>query len=44
MWLNLLSYLETTGLKPKSLKIVCIGGSAASRAMIDAFELKWVQG
>ncbi len=40
VWLNLLSYMEANGLTFKSLKTVCIGGSAAPRSMIDAFEKK----
>jgi acyl-CoA synthetase (AMP-forming)/AMP-acid ligase II len=38
VWLMLLQYLESTGKKISSLKRVVIGGSAAPRSMIAAFE------
>ncbi|GAB4146015.1 MAG: 3-(methylthio)propionyl-CoA ligase [Sphingomonadales bacterium] len=40
VWLGLLAYLEETGARLSSLKNVVIGGAAAPRAMIDAFERK----
>ena len=42
VWMNLLAYMEANGLRPSAaLKSVCIGGSAAPRSMIDAFEIKY---
>ncbi|MDE3116761.1 MAG: AMP-binding protein, partial [Pseudomonadota bacterium] len=41
VWLALLQYLETTGKTLPHLKRVVIGGSAAPRAMIEAFETKY---
>ena len=41
VWLNLLQYLEANNLKLPYLKRVLIGGSAAPRAMIEAFETKY---
>ncbi|MDE3116341.1 MAG: AMP-binding protein, partial [Pseudomonadota bacterium] len=41
VWLALLQYLETTGKTLSHLKRVVIGGSAAPRAMIEAFETKY---
>ena len=38
VWLMLLQYLEKTGKRLEHLKRVVIGGSAAPRSMIDAFE------
>jgi len=38
VWLMLLQYLEATGKKLSTLKRVVIGGSAAPRSMIAAFE------
>jgi fatty-acyl-CoA synthase len=38
VWLMLLQYLEKTGKTLEHLKRVVIGGSAAPRSMIDAFE------
>ena len=38
IWLALLEYLERTGRKLPYLKAVTIGGAAAPRAMIEAFE------
>ncbi len=41
VWLALLDYLEKTGKTLPDLKRVIIGGSAAPRAMIEAFETKY---
>ena len=41
VWLALLDYLEKTGKTIPDLKRVIIGGSAAPRAMIEAFEKKY---
>jgi len=41
VWLALLDYLEKTGKTLPDLKRVVIGGSAAPRAMIEAFEKKY---
>jgi fatty-acyl-CoA synthase len=38
VWLNLLQYLDQSGLKLSHLKRVCIGGAAAPRALIERFE------
>ena len=38
VWLMLLQYLESSGKKLERLERVVIGGSAAARSMIDAFE------
>mmetsp|Transcript_16399 Transcript_16399/g.48865 ORF Transcript_16399/g.48865 Transcript_16399/m.48865 type:complete len:344 (+) Transcript_16399:830-1861(+) len=39
VWLNLLAFMEQRRLSFSTLKMVAIGGSAASAAMIDAFEV-----
>ena len=41
VWLGLLQYLEKTGKTLPDMKRVLIGGSAAPRAMIEAFEKKY---
>lgn len=41
VWLMLLSYLEETGKKLPLLERVVIGGSAAPRSMIEAFETRY---
>ncbi|MEM6834592.1 MAG: long-chain-fatty-acid--CoA ligase [Pseudomonadota bacterium] len=41
VWLGLLQHLEKTGAKLPHLKRVTIGGSAAPRSMIEAFETKY---
>lgn len=42
VWMNLLAYMEANSLRPSAaLRSVCIGGSAAPRSMIDAFEIKY---
>jgi len=41
VWLALLQYLEKTGKTLPDMKRVVIGGSAAPRAMIEAFEKKY---
>ena len=41
VWLALLQYLEKTGKTLPDMKRVLIGGSAAPRAMIEAFEKKY---
>ena len=41
IWLRLLEYLERTGLRFSSLKLLAVGGAAPPRAMIEAFELKY---
>ena len=38
IWLGLLNYLKETGKRLTTLERVVIGGAAAPRAMIDAFE------
>lgn len=40
VWLGLLAYLEESGARLSSLKNVVIGGAAAPKAMIEAFERK----
>lgn len=41
VWLGMLKYLETTGKDTGKLEIVTIGGSAAPRSMIQAFQDKY---
>ncbi len=41
VWLSMLQHLDTTGTDLKPLERVVIGGSAAPRAMIEAFEDKY---
>jgi fatty-acyl-CoA synthase len=41
VWLALLQYLEKTGKRLPDLKRVVIGGSAAPRSMIEAFETRY---
>jgi fatty-acyl-CoA synthase len=41
VWLALLAYLEKTGKTLPDMKRVLIGGSAAPRSMIEAFETKY---
>ncbi len=41
VWLGLLQYLEQTGKRLDGMKRVTVGGSAAPRAMIEAFEEKY---
>ncbi|MEX1148190.1 MAG: 3-(methylthio)propionyl-CoA ligase [Sphingomonadales bacterium] len=41
VWLGLLAYLEKEGKRVDSLKKVVIGGAAAPRSMIEAFETKY---
>ena len=44
MWLNLLGFLDQTGLTLSSLKMVVIGGAAPPRSMIEAFEKRCAAG
>ncbi|KAG1667962.1 hypothetical protein FOA52_008334 [Chlamydomonas sp. UWO 241] len=39
VWMNLLNFMEARGVSPTTLKLIAIGGSAASHAMIDSFEV-----
>jgi len=41
VWLGLLNYLEETGRRVDHLQRVTIGGAAAPRSMIEAFEVKY---
>ncbi|HUC68731.1 MAG TPA: 3-(methylthio)propionyl-CoA ligase [Stellaceae bacterium] len=41
VWLGLLQYLDQTGQRLDGLKRVTVGGSAAPRAMIEAFEERY---
>lgn len=41
VWLMLLQHMESTGAKLPDLKRLVIGGSAAPRSMIEAFETKY---
>ena len=40
MWLALLAYMEEAGLTFRTMKMAGIGGAAAPRSMIEAFEFK----
>lgn len=43
VWLSLLSFMEARGLRGfTTFRMAVIGGAAAPRAMIEAFEKKWV--
>jgi 3-(methylthio)propionyl---CoA ligase len=41
VWLGLLQYLEQSGKRLDGVKRVTVGGAAAPRAMIEAFEMKY---
>jgi 3-(methylthio)propionyl---CoA ligase len=41
IWLRLLEYLDRNDLRFSSLKLLGVGGAAAPRAMIEAFEVKY---
>ena len=41
VWLGLLAEMDRRDAKPKDLEAVLVGGSAAPRPMIDAFERRW---
>lgn len=41
VWLGLLNHWKANDIKPRSLKKVVIGGSAAPKAMIEAFEKEY---